>query len=241
MFVSIFSIGLTSPIARAVTIGLIDYGINIDGVSSFPTLGDHVPIEADIRGLDTFTGLGEIVITIDTPGDHLVGLFVDSEIDEIINTFFNETGDTSGMTAVGQTWEIDEPGFLFGDIFDNFANSNTVVGSQLDNSIFDGLGGGFPDDVSIAIIWEFALGANETSTTNFFVSDTGISSGLTLLQIDPDSDETILFSSSLNILADSVDQPVPEPSTVILLGIGMAGLGFIGWKKKRTRKRNTNI
>ncbi|MDJ0848956.1 MAG: hypothetical protein QNK04_11300 [Myxococcota bacterium] len=45
--------------------------------------------------------------------------FVDAEIDVARNAFFNELASTSGVLASGQGFEADEPGFLFGDIFDN--------------------------------------------------------------------------------------------------------------------------
>lgn len=218
--------------AAAAVITLFDYGFNIDGASSFPFF-DPVPTEADITGFDDITGLGTITVTLTGAGAHHVGLFVDHEIDEADNTFFNELGNVTGAPAAGQTWELDEPSFVFGDIFFNFVDGNNVGGSLLDNSLndFDI----FPDDVSMALAWDFTLAAGETAVATWLIAQSAPASGLYLTHTDPDSDPeagaagpvSIFFSSTLEITGDGGGGvPVSEPGTVALLGLGLLGLGM---------------
>ena len=210
-------VGLSTA-AQAVE--LFDFGINIDGTTNCglgPCDTDGLSDLSGISGVDDslfdfVTGLGSIGVTIGGAGAHNVDLFLDHAIDQAINTFFNEFGATSGAPSAGQSWEIDEPGAVFGDIFVNF------LASTLDNS--NGVPSSSPDDVSMALGYDFTLGAGETALVNFLVGETAPSGGFFLSHTDPDSDETIYFSSTLSIEA------VPEPTTVTFLGLGLAGIGF---------------
>lgn len=208
------------------TIMLFEWGINIDGTSSLPFSGDPVPAAVDISLFDDITGLGSIAVTIGGVGAHTVDLYLDHEIDEATNTFFNEFGAVSGAPAVGQSWEIDEPGFAFpfGDIFDNF------LASTLDNTNAVPLGS--ENDVAMAMGGDFTLGAGETATIEFFVSEIQPPSGFFLSHTDPDSNKTIYFSGDLNIDRDG-PVPMPEPSMLYLLGIGLVGIAA---NRRRSRK-----
>jgi hypothetical protein len=222
--------------ASGAVIGLYDWGFNLDGTvyskidgGNFP--GD-LPGSVDASGFNFTTGLGTIEIALG-PGAHSVDFFVDHEIDQTINTYFNETGSATGTAATGQSWEIDEPGWgsnqnngtggtqYFGDIFINF------WGSTLDNQIFyddfDGQSLNDPDDVSMALGWNSDFPVE--STIKYLLSETAPTSGFYLTHTDPDSNASIYFTSSIH--------PVPEPTTLLLLGIGLVGLAGMGRKKFR--------
>jgi len=122
--------GLGSLSANAAIIGLYDYGFNIDGSGTNFLDGDAIPGNVDVSGFDLTSGLGRIDISFTGIGAHNALTFLDHEIDEAINTFFNETALTGGALGAGQSWEADEPGFggIMGDIYANY------MGNALDNT-----------------------------------------------------------------------------------------------------------
>jgi len=213
----------------AADIALFDWGISLDG-TAFCALGPcdfdgalpgDLPTSIDASSFDFVTGLGEIAVSISGAGGHQVSLFLDTEIDEPANTFFNEWGATAGVPAPGQTWEIDEPGYVFGDIY-----ANWLAGS-LDGT--NGVPAALPDDVSLAIAWDFLLPAGMSASVSFLVSETAPSSGFFLIHTDPDSAASIYFSSLLEIS----DADVPEPLTAPLLLGAVAGLIVARARRKK--------
>ena len=180
--------------------------------------------------LDT-DGLGTLTWTTSVIGAHSFLAFFDYEIDEPINTFFNEYGDSAGTLASGQSWEIDEPGYVFGDIYDN------VLAGTLDN--FNNVPAGLEDDVSMAMGWDFTLNVDETAIISLILTD-DISeidtSQFYLSHTDPESVDapyTVYFSSILSIESGPV-KPVPEPGTILLTATALAGL--FGWGTRRSKK-----
>ena len=195
--------------ARAATITLFEWAVNQNGAVT----SGSAPANWNIAGFDTSTGLGTLTATFTSPGAHNVLLFLDIEIDENSNTFFNEVGGTAGSPAAGQSWEIDEPGFVFGNIFTNF-----TLGA-LDGT--NGVPPNSPDDVSVALGWDFDVGADEVGIVTFIVTDIMPEHGFFLQQTDPDSQASVYFTSNLTIRGTQI----PEPATLMLFGTGLMLLG----------------
>jgi hypothetical protein len=204
-------------------VGLFEWGINKDGVIT--GIGDPLPAGSTF---DESTGLGTVRLSFTTAGVHSGVLFVDHELSEAANTFFNELGTTSvGAPAAGQSWEIDEPGFSAspGDIFDNF------LADTLDNTV----GKPDPDDVSMAMGWSLVLAPGETALVEFLISTLPPAAGFYLRQIDPDSQESIYFSSSLTIRGDDNNGVIPEGQTVVAAAaLGLLAAGQL-WRRRHAR------
>lgn len=218
--------------AAATDVNLFETAFNLNGVEvPLYAWGDSIPVTVpalpagfamDVSAFDFDTGLGTVSVRFSpaAAGDHYyIAGFFDHEIDEDINTYFNETGSAMGTPEAGQSWEIDEPGWVFGDIYDN------LLAGTLDNQVFDG--DDIADDVAMAMGWDFTLASDlEFAIVDFILSETAPTSGFYLVQHDPDSQYDLFFSSSLDIGA------VPEPGTLLLLGSGFAGLVLL----RRLRK-----
>lgn len=155
--------------------------------------------------------------------------FLDAEWDLTENLVSNEyaeffgldlpSGAPSGAIAP-DSWEADEPGYVFGDIYTNVSfngfldNTNAVPSSS-------------PDDVSLAFRWtvlNIAPGETLTLTLHHLTSaTTGIG------HFDPDSGASFFVAGYLERTPGPSDpgpdpSPVPEPSTAWLMLAGLAAL-----------------
>lgn len=165
----------------------------------------------ECQGKDGYecTGLGNIVVT-SSGWIGGFGIFVDMEIDEPVNTFFNEFGAVVGAVPAGVSWEIDEPGYVYGDIFDHlFLN--------LDNT--NGVPDTAPDDVSMAVVWDFAE-ADAVQTFTLFISENTPPPSVPfyLMQTDPNSQASIYMYGVVGGEGPVIPEPGQLPALLALGG-----------------------
>ena len=137
-----------------------------------------------------------------------------------MNTFFNETGQAVGVKPAGVSWQLDEPGFVSGNIYTHFANS-TAAASALDNS--NKVAPGMPNDVSMGLGHSFTLLVGQSATVVFDLTTAAPPSGFYLAQTDPDSNASIFFSSrGVSIFGQAT--AVPEPGSAL---VGLFCFGIV--------------
>lgn len=217
--------GFTAGKARAAPdYSLADWAFYIDGAFYDTTSYDttSLPSALDASAFDWSTGLGTLQWSTASPGPHQFAAFFDHEIDETTNTYFNEYGETFGTPILGQSWEIDEPGFVFGDIYTHMQSFT------LDNS--NGVPAAFPDDVSMALGWVFDVNTGDMGTVRLTLAPSFPSSGFYLAHTDPVSAASVYYQGTVQT---SEMAPVPEPATVLLFGLGLVGLAGIRRKLKK--------
>lgn len=224
----ILMMGVIVSGAKAATIDLFDWAFNVNG-TVYPSSGGpgSLPVTFNDSSFNWTTGLGTLSVSGFGAGSNTFYSFFDHEIDQTTNGFTDEYGAANGAPSAGQSWEIDEPGFSFGDIY---TNVTTGIGS-LDNS--NAVPSGSPEDVSMALGWAFLLGAGDTAVVNLRIAETLPPGGFYLSQSDP-AGGNIYFSGDVAVTHHPVG--VPEPSTVIMTLSGVAGLIALSLRSRNIRK-----
>jgi hypothetical protein len=199
-FASVCSVVLASSFTGKGEITLFELALNQDGIVSSVAPSGSV--------FDTSTGLGTIRMDFTGSGQHEGYAFFDHELSETVNGFANEFGTVSGIPSAGESWEIDEPGFPSGDVYDHF------VAGALDNTVSPA----GPADVAMAMGWSFILGPSETGEISFLLS-TVPPAGFHLRHHDPDSAEAVFLSSSLTIRSASIPEGGSVPAYATLSAV----------------------
>lgn len=221
---AVLGCGATGAMAGLIadTPPLYDWAFNIDGTVTTDAIDNYSLVGMPVNGaLDPVTNLGTLTWSTNAAGAHSFLAFFDYEIDESTNGFSNESGSTQGTPSAGQTWEIDEPGFVFGDIYTNLHNNS------LDN--INAIPAGSEEDVSMAMGWDFILAAGDIATITLTLTDLMPQSVFYLAQFDPESQKSIYFTGDLVI--QNGNPEIPEPATLLLMGTGLAAL--FGGRRKR--------
>ena len=125
-------------------------------------------------------------------------VLLDADLDRDLNTFFNESGALVNLNLLPQAapndiapsnWEIDEPGFLFGDL------AQHLLTGLLDQT--NSVPGNTSDDVALALSFDLgALPPGSPVKSFFFISQTDIGG---LSQTDGDSGTKFWFNGYVNL------------------------------------------
>lgn len=154
-------------------------------------------------------------------------LFIDPDLDRDDNTFFNEYGEFISALlpvfapagAIGfEQWEIDEPEYVFGNIY-----TNANLGA-LDNS--SGVPASAPEDVSHALLFRIPLLA--AGQTVNLIGTLSLTDAAGLGHFDPDSDASLYVNGYATLDAapggGGGGSEVPEPSSLALTAAGVLAL-----------------
>jgi hypothetical protein len=189
---------LFSASAGAATVSLFEVGFNVNGVQPFPQGVNYANLDKN--------GLGSVTIRANANGENIVLGYFDFDLGDLN---FDDTGAVNGAPGAGESFEIDEPGFVFGDIFANFR-----AGALDNTNALDGI----LEDTAMALGLTLNLASNERALVTFYTSLDRPNAPFFLSQVDEDGTTVYFWSSALV-------EAAPEPGSLALLGLGLAGLG----------------
>ena len=157
-------------------------------------------------------------------------VFLDADLDRIQNTFVNEYGSFVSLdlppaapagAIAASGWEIDEPGYVFGDVYQH------LQAGALDNT--NALPLGNADDVSLALSFNIGLlNPGDRVRTTLFISSENIEG---LRHVDLASDASFNWNGYAQVVRNGPVSEIPEPSAMLPI---LAAL-LLGWRfRQRT-------
>jgi len=145
--------------------------------------------------------------------------FIDPDIARDENSFFNEYGEfiSASLPVLAppdaiafSSWEIDEPEYVFGDIYTH------AYEGWLDN--FNGVPSTAPDDVSLALL--FTVPLLESGQTMWLYGTLSRTDAAGLAHFDPDTADVLYLNGYVVVEPLSEAGTIPEPWSASLVGIG---------------------
>ena len=111
--VTYISPALATPLLYEMTFNING---NILKAGTNPILPDL--IDDSLFNWDTGLGLISIIFSAETTQHLCIISFFDHDLNQATNIYFREHGTANNIPSQGETWEIDEPGYVYGDIYD---------------------------------------------------------------------------------------------------------------------------
>lgn len=231
-FITSTEIATTDP-AGTGNASLEDDRIGGPGANEFGSAGLDVVFTDNLNGDNLGTVTWEVTNNGAGPLTDVVFFgFLDADLgtafDDEYGTFISVPGTGPGDSAP-DTWEIDEPGFVFGDIFFN------LLDGFLDET--NGVPQGSEDDTSLALGFGIGtLGVGDTILATFTTSSDSSLGGLSQTDNPPPGQApagTFFFNATAQVIPAGSGPGVPAPPILLLFLSGLMGIALLHTHKSR--------